>query len=89
MADRARIKLLDLVAHGVGAPCLAAAFVLYFLVTWAPSAQPKRELVCASLVLAGAGANVIHVFSSSRGMRLAGATAMMMGLVAVIAIGSW
>ena len=87
MADREKLRVLDLVAHGVGAPCLAAAFLLYFFVTWAPSGFVKRDLMCGSLLLAGIGASMINIRSSPRVLRVAGAAAMTIGAVAALSVG--
>jgi hypothetical protein len=42
MADRTKSRVLDVVAHGLGPPCLAAAFLLYFVVTWTPTSFPVK-----------------------------------------------
>jgi hypothetical protein len=88
MVNRGKAQALDLVAHGLGPPCLAAAFLLYFFVTWAPSGI-TREVICGALALAGLGATVVNVSGNSRGPRLAGAAAMMVGLAATLAVGLW
>lgn len=89
MADRAKTRVLDIVAHGLGPPCLAAAFFLYFLVTWAPSSSPKRELICGSLLLAGVGASMVTMRGASQRLRLTGAITMCAGLVAIVWLGLW
>ena len=89
MADQVKKSALDLAAQAVGAPSLAAAFVLYFLVTSVPDALYKRDLVSGSLLLAGAGAGVINFRSGSRGCRLAGATVMAVGLLAAVTFMVW
>jgi hypothetical protein len=81
---RSRARALDLVAHAVGAPCLAAAFLLYFVVTWTPQASPRREILCGALLLAGIGASLIESRSTPR-LRPAGIVAMTVGLVASFA----
>lgn len=89
MAERSKSKVLDVVAHGLGPPCLAAAFLFCFVVTRAPIASPKRELICGSLLLAGVGASMITVRDASRGLRRTGAMAMCAGLVAIVGLGFW
>jgi hypothetical protein len=89
MAERARSRVLDVIAHGLGPPCLAAAFLLYFFVTWAPSASPKRELICGSLLLVGVGASLTTMRDASRGLRMTGAATMGAGLVAIVGLCLW
>ena len=87
MTDRAKPRVLDFIAHGLGPPCLAASFLFYFFVTWAPTASPKRELFCGSLLLAGVGASLITMRNASRSSRVTGATMMCAGLVAIVGLG--
>jgi len=89
MADQVKKSALDFAAQAVCAPSLAAAFVLYFLVTWVPDALCKRDLVSASLLLAGTGAGVINLRGGSPGPRLAGAAIMAVGLLAAVICMLW
>jgi len=86
---RRKATLLDVVAHGLGSPCLAAVFVLYVFTTWAPPAWPRRELLCGSLLLIAAGAHLITLPRATPRMRRVGAAAMAAGLAAVLAAGRW
>jgi hypothetical protein len=87
MTDRANPRVLDFIAHGLGPPCLAASFLFYFFVTWAPTASPKPELFCGSLLLAGVGASMITMRNASRRLRVTGATTMCAALVAIVGLG--
>lgn len=89
MGDRMRPRALDGIAHGLGPPCLAAAFLLYFFVPWVPSAFPRPELLCGSLFLVGVGSTMITMRAATRRLRVAGATVILVGLVAVLGTGLW
>jgi hypothetical protein len=89
MKVRARNGWLDLAAHAVGAPSIAAAFVLYVLVSWVPDALYKRNLMCAFFVLAGVGAGFVHARVGASRVRYAGAIAMVLGLAGVVVVGKW
>jgi hypothetical protein len=89
MPDRARISVLRVVAHAVGAPCVALAAVLYFLTTWVPDALYKRDLMCVALLLAATGAGLVNLRGSSPRVRIAGGIAMAVGVVSALAVGAW
>ena len=84
MAERKPTDALTLLAHAIAAPSLAAAFVLWFFVTWAPAAAGTRRGVVAALVVAGIGASLILSARGSRRVRTTGTTVMAIGLVSVV-----
>jgi hypothetical protein len=89
MAERAKSRVLDVVAHGFGPPCLAVAFLLYFVVGWVPGSSPSREVLCGALLLAGLGASLVTVRGASQRLRMAGAIAMGVGFVVIVGLGLW
>ena len=89
MPDRPKTRVLGVVAHAVGAPCVALAAVLYFFTTWVPDALPKRDLMCVGLLVAGAGAGLVHLRRPAPRARTAGAIAMAVGLASVLVVGMW
>lgn len=90
MPDTRRfIRWLDLVAHGLGPPCLAAAGIMFLLVPWTPAATSERELLCAALVLTGIGAGMVTSGNPQGALRRTGATLMTTGLAVLAAAILW
>ena len=87
--SRPAIRWLELVAHGLGPPCLAAAGCLFLLVSWVPAALRERDLLCGALLVAGIGASMVTSGGSSPRLRRTGAVVMGIGFAAVAAVILW
>lgn len=81
--------LPEVLAEWVCVPCFLAVVASYNLITFAPKALFKRELVAAALVVAGLGAGLVNVRADRRVLRIVGATAMTAGLAAAICVFLW
>ena len=87
--SRPVIPWLDLVAHGLGPPCLAAAGCEFLLVPWVPAALCKRDLQCGALLVAGIGASMVTSGGSLPRLRRTGVVVMGIGFAAVAALILW
>lgn len=85
--EAATLRVLYVIAHGFGPPCMGGAFVLYFVADWVPGSSPRREVLCGALLLAGLGASLLTVRGASQRLRMAGAIAMGVGFVVIVGLG--
>lgn len=81
--------MLGVVAHAVGPTCVALAAALCFFTTWVPDVHYERDIVCVALLVAGAGAGLVHLRGASPRVRIAGALVMASGVAGALAVLSW
>jgi len=87
MKTREIARPRGLVAGAVGLLSLAGAFIIYFVVTFAPEQEFKRLPMCFGLIMTWAGASLIE--SPADGLHRIGCVVMLAGMLATLAMMLW